>query len=69
MRFRADRTGSIGPVVGPMRTKRTSVTPMKRNASRRYGVAMSMRPRFMPVTKSLPLATITTVGLSLSSGR
>ena len=28
-----------GPTVGPISAKRTSLTPMKRNASRKYGVA------------------------------
>ena len=32
---RATRMGSAGPVVGPIGTKRTSLTPMKRSASRR----------------------------------
>ena len=32
---RAARIGSAGPVVGPIGTKRTSLTPMNRSASRR----------------------------------
>jgi hypothetical protein len=32
---RAPRAGSAGPTVGPISTKRTSLTPMKRSASRK----------------------------------